>query len=453
MRTIHVQRPNPAANGRKSRALQNEAHDYYRRRLLMLRKSGLQQARRGVQFQPPDLYNATDEDDDEDADNDQALRKRRQQMDLDTQRLLDSSPHGIESESDNDGATPLVDEDYWRKKGMILGRCVEMWDTFSQILDEGVDRNPEVDENFMHTAFENQLYKKFLLFIEVAPAMIKTLRRGNLNDAGSALSARLDRVIDLGRQQARRADANGVRSAIGQWPSINWEPAFPVVRHLLGFNHNTSGQLLCPVTLDWDDAKVREGLRRGTQDLTAADLPTFLWPDGAFYTEDAYNGFLRSPLLVTTYKHIFISPSSAKETNKSTRGGNAALHNITFVTYESIAYVATVTHFALSDEPSFGPGGSDADKRRRRGFPYRMFYREILDHKDLMSEDELISLIQWWNEKIFPRTIYTSNTLRKGSAGAIMRENARAKRIEREAAERTVVEPVSGSTTSISEEI
>ncbi|KAN0130582.1 hypothetical protein V8E53_011668 [Lactarius tabidus] len=442
MRTIHVQWPNPAANGRKSRALQNEAHDYYRRQLLMLRKSGLQQAQRGVQFQPPDLYNATDEDDDEDADNDQALRKQWQQMDLDTQHLLDSSPH-IESESDNDGTTPLIDEDYWRKKGMILG----------QILDEGVDCNPEVDENFMHTTFENQLYKKFLLFIEVAPAMIKTLQRGNLNDAGSALSARLDRVIDLGRQQAHQADANGVCSAIGQWPSINWEPAFPVVHHLLSFNHNTSGQLLCPITLDWDDAKVREGLCHGTQDLTAVDLPTFLWPDGAFYTEDAYNSFLCSPLLVTTYKHIFISPSSANKTNKSTRGGNAALHNITFVTYESIAYVATVTCFALSDEPSFGPGGSDADKRRRRGFPYRMFYCEILDHKDLMSEDELISLIQWWNKKIFPHTIYTSNTLRKGSAGVIMWENARAKHIEHEAAERTVVEHVSGSTTSISEEI
>jgi len=226
------------------------------------------------------------------------------------------------------------------------------------------------------------------------------------------------------------------------------------VRHLLGFNHNVSGQLLCPVTLDWEDANVREGLRRGTQDLTAADLPSFLWPDGAFYTEDAYNGFLRSALLVTAYKHIFISPSSARETNKSTRGGNAALHNITFVTYESIAYVATVTRYALSDEPSFGPGGSDTDKRRRRGFPYRMFYREILDHKDLMTEDELISLIQWWNEKIFPRTIYTSNTLRKDSAGAIMRENARARRIEREAAERSPELGASGqSTTSISEEI
>jgi hypothetical protein len=40
---------------------------------------------------------------------------------------------------------------YWKKKGKIIGRCVEMWDAFDQILDEGVDRNPDVDEDFMHT--------------------------------------------------------------------------------------------------------------------------------------------------------------------------------------------------------------------------------------------------------------------------------------------------------------
>lgn len=50
---------------------------------------------------------------------------------------------------------------------------------------------------------------------------------------------------------------------------------------------------------------VREGLRRGTQDITAADLPTFLWPDGAFYTEDAYQGFLRNELLVSVRPYFF----------------------------------------------------------------------------------------------------------------------------------------------------
>jgi hypothetical protein len=36
-------------------------------------------------------------------------------------------------------------------KGKILGRCVEMWDTFNGILDQGVSRNPDIDEDFMHT--------------------------------------------------------------------------------------------------------------------------------------------------------------------------------------------------------------------------------------------------------------------------------------------------------------
>jgi hypothetical protein len=99
-----------------------------------------------------------------------------------------------------------------------------------------------------------------------------------------------------------------------------------------------------------------------------------------------------------------------------------------------------------------------------------MFYREILEHKDLMSEDELINLIQWWNEcvylipqvnytnlryrKIFPRTIYSNNAVRMNSAGAIMREHARVKRVKREAAMQTAEsEPSGGATTSISGEV
>jgi hypothetical protein len=35
-------------------------------------------------------------------------------------------------------------------KGKILGRCVEMWDTFNGILDQGVSRNPDIDKDFMH---------------------------------------------------------------------------------------------------------------------------------------------------------------------------------------------------------------------------------------------------------------------------------------------------------------
>jgi len=48
-------------------------------------------------------------------------------------------------------ASRLINEQYWRKKGMILGRCVEMWDRFNQIIDEGVSRDPDLDKVGIHT--------------------------------------------------------------------------------------------------------------------------------------------------------------------------------------------------------------------------------------------------------------------------------------------------------------
>jgi hypothetical protein len=44
---------------------------------------------------------------------------------------------------------------------------------------------------------------------------------------------------------------------------------------------------------------VREGLQHGTQDISAADHPNFLWPPASFDISDVYKGFLRGPLLIT----------------------------------------------------------------------------------------------------------------------------------------------------------
>jgi hypothetical protein len=34
---------------------------------------------------------------------------------------------------------------------MILSHCVEMWDRFSQIIDEGVSHDPDLNEDDIHT--------------------------------------------------------------------------------------------------------------------------------------------------------------------------------------------------------------------------------------------------------------------------------------------------------------
>ncbi|KAH9036291.1 hypothetical protein EDB84DRAFT_1437712 [Lactarius hengduanensis] len=354
----------------------------------------------------------------------------------------DEKDSSTESESD-DPMSPLVDRQYWKKKGLILGRCVEMWDTFYQIIDEGASRDPDVDEDSTRTDLAGeQAGPELSLELDKvrqgypycmcigAGGAAQKCRQGSV-DATQASSGGSE--AHDSRKQARRGDINGIRGAIGLWPCIDWQPAFPIARHLLGFNHRTSGRLLCPVTLNWADDSVRDALRHGTQNVTAANHPAFLWPQDVFTLDDIYKGFLRGPVLLMAYKYIFISPSSARETDRSTRGGNASLHDVTFVTYESVAYVATVTRFALSNEPAFGPGGRD-NNIQVGGFPYRAFYREILEHKELMLEDELVSLLLYWNEKIFPRSIYSSDDVRNDSAGAIMREQARARRLADEAA-------------------
>ena len=110
-------------------------------------------------------------------------------------------------------------------------------------------------------------------------------------------------------------DVSGIRNSIAQWPCIEWDPVHPDIHfYLLGFNHDTSGALLCPVTLNWGVLRcdffhwlglysqvlsVREELRRATYEITAYDLPAFLWPMGAFDIHDTYKGFLRSDLLIT----------------------------------------------------------------------------------------------------------------------------------------------------------
>jgi hypothetical protein len=55
-----------------------------------------------------------------------------------------------ESERSNNGHN-VIHKKYWESKGKILGWCVEMWDTFNSILDQGVSWNPDIDEDFMHT--------------------------------------------------------------------------------------------------------------------------------------------------------------------------------------------------------------------------------------------------------------------------------------------------------------
>ncbi|KAI0727148.1 hypothetical protein C8Q72DRAFT_796167 [Fomitopsis betulina] len=93
------------------------------------------------------------------------------------------------------------------------------------------------------------------------------------------------------------------------------------------------------------------------------------------------------------------------------RGGNASLHDISFVMLESVVYIAVLVHFGLSSQPNFS-AGNETDGQ----FLYSDFYRKILDMANKMTHAEKGDLIDWWNEKIFPdarRTCRSTATTRK----------------------------------------
>ncbi|TFY53732.1 hypothetical protein EVG20_g9987 [Dentipellis fragilis] len=340
---------------------------------------------------------------------------------------------GFPGENITHNDVALFDEKYWEAKGKILGRCVEMWDSFNLILDEGISRDPENDISELRTTMQNECYRLFRQLLDVAPAMVSVLEAAGDN-LGAVLTKQLHDVIDRGRKAARREDVNGIKEEIGKWSRIQWEPAFPSERHLLGFYHETTGSLLAPVGENWNDQRVRDKYRAGLIKVGPDDYPAFLWPRGLYDPDNMMKDVLRGELIELGYLHIFICPTAAKNGSRSTCPGNAALHDIAFVTYESICYVATIVRYALSDEQRFSPGNSKDPK----SFPYRDFYRELLDLRHHMTQEEVDGLLTWWNEKIFPASVYTPRKKNPNSIAAKMRAQAKEKRIacEKEAAER-----------------
>ncbi|KAG2039773.1 hypothetical protein BDR03DRAFT_859536, partial [Suillus americanus] len=137
-------------------------------------------------------------------------------------------------------------------------------------------------------------------------------------------------------------------------------------------------------------------LRGGITKARSDDFPLFLYSDEQVDTEDLFRGFLRNMILGLL--HVFRGPSTATNSSRSgTRKGNAATHSISKVTVPSIAYIATLIRFVLSDQPTFSAGGSSGH------WPYRTFYRTLLEVVSIMDSHEREDLLSWWNECVLLR--------------------------------------------------
>ncbi|KAI0729749.1 hypothetical protein C8Q72DRAFT_912694, partial [Fomitopsis betulina] len=304
------------------------------------------------------------------------------------------------SEDDESGHTvtleELVDEPYWVAKGKVAGRMAEMFDSFRPILKQGMLRKPGVDENTIHTSLANERFHSFQVICLVVPKLAEVFDEADVAGMlGPKLVSKLHSLLRKGRSDARNADISTIKKDIFRWHAgFEWKPPAPETRQSSGHNHPVCSRLLCPPNLNDVDMS---NVRSGKLVLTTDDLPCFLWA-GCVRQQGqgtTFMGFLRGKLLISGFLAIHISPGAAKGDIRTTRGGNASLHDISFVTLESGVYIAVLVHFGLSSQLNFS-AGNETDGQ----FLYSDFYRKILDMANKMTHAEKGDLIDWWNEYV-----------------------------------------------------
>ncbi|KAH6911188.1 hypothetical protein BKA70DRAFT_1220223 [Coprinopsis sp. MPI-PUGE-AT-0042] len=244
---------------------------------------------------------------------------------------------------------------------------------------------------------EHDIYKELL---RLSPSLEEKLCNGTEDDIFQA--------AELGSSSARADDTKGLKGVIIDWitpPGVALNP--PLSRNVKtdrGFFHNTTGQLLCPVGLDWSDPNTREGLRNGTVVTKGDQWAPFLYKDFQYDIEDIWKGLFRSQLLVSVVNTLhYIIPIAAHSMLCVSRGsrnpsGNARIHGMTSVTIPSLAYVATQVRFALSSSPVFSKTDLITDSET--------FYTSVIETFYHPGEKEEVDrLLEWWNRSFLVKSV------------------------------------------------
>ncbi|KIJ42876.1 hypothetical protein M422DRAFT_48082 [Sphaerobolus stellatus SS14] len=164
-----------------------------------------------------------------------------------------------------------------------------------------------------------------------------------------------------------------------------------------GHTHHLTCRLLTPVGFDDTDEEKAKALESGKLPRDPEEMLMFLYHNYTCDIEDQMKGFLKSGLL--SWKALYLGPSAWNGGgSRGKRSGKASLCNLMQVTGRTIAYVATLLHFALSDDETL-------DREVTAGkFSYSAFFWTLVTFfEDPDFEEEAEELLKWWNEEAFPK--------------------------------------------------
>ncbi|KAH6911622.1 hypothetical protein BKA70DRAFT_1099039, partial [Coprinopsis sp. MPI-PUGE-AT-0042] len=277
--------------------------------------------------------------------------------------------------------------------GRHFGRTIQAFCQVQTLIKNGLSRSIQLrfgrltEEDLTQSEkMEHAIYERLL---GLSPGLEERLCNGSEQDI-----FHIAELIQKGSAGARADDTKGLKGVILDWITPcgqSLQP--PLMRNVKtdhGFYHPRTGELLCPIDLDWNRPQTKEGLRAGTIIVSGDQWPVFLYKDHVFNQQDIWDGVFRSSLLISAFKHIFTSPSSVDREPRATRSGNAHIHGMKKVTIPSLAYVATQVRFALSSSPTFSRTDLVTDSE--------CFYGSVIEvFTDPDYEDKVTQLLAWWD--------------------------------------------------------
>ncbi|KAH9854398.1 hypothetical protein C2E23DRAFT_726445 [Lenzites betulinus] len=287
--------------------------------------------------------------------------------------------------------------------GRHFARTVDMFVLPVIVIQAGMEYDLERSPD-EYTPEQHRNFRSWETLLRMIPNLAAMLVDPNAAQPVTRVGA----ALLSGSNAARSDDTRSIKIAIVEWLSSELAAAgvvlHPKDKTQRGFGNPVTGRLLCPIELNYDDDNIRKLLE--THQATIGGIPVngSHWPKFAF-DEHQYNpqlpwlSFLRGRLLLSAFRHIFLSPSSATRDdtvneNRGTRAGNAAIHGMTKVTPGSIIYCATQVHFALSSTAVF-----NKNNKNNNTITFQRSLVEYFENPSLAAP--VAELLDWWNRCVF----------------------------------------------------
>ncbi|KAG2120274.1 hypothetical protein DEU56DRAFT_735345 [Suillus clintonianus] len=281
-------------------------------------------------------------------------------------------------------------------KGRGIRRLVSLFDSLEDLVAEN-DRREDLLQSLDSQDELDRTFSSFNELLRCLPWLKKKLF-SDVEELDSIL-----KELRKGADSARGDDTANLKHAVVVWLNELFHPLDPPLRTTIkddrGFVHNTTGMLLCPVEYVWSLSSTKDKIRDRDSDflVTAYSWPAFIYKDYSFDSANIEKGLFRSTLLLKAFKHLFTSPSSAKEIDGDGNGADVISASQRRRSSENDAVNRSHLRFALSNINSWRSVDGD--------FDYYDFYNNIVDFFEVVpgadAQARINELLKWWNRKVF----------------------------------------------------